>query len=435
MDVLERSASGPPGPSLTDVDGMPPCVTRLSPQAAVIAAPSVWMEGEALEQLKRMAELPGCVRAVGMPDLHPGVGIPVGASFLFQGVLHPRLIGSDAGCGVRLMAFSKLKHSGDTLLRRVDESTQGPALPEVDPMTVLEAVWHGGPRALAGLPGIPDTLEALLGLEPDEEPELASQPSSPLPPLGDAGVYCPGSIGGGNHFLELGRVSQVANARAAEMLGLDKGAYAVIAHSGSRGIGKLLSLRWGPQVLSDVDEIARYRAELAGATRFARANRLVLCWRMLHAAGAARPERITGVVDVTHNTVVPSSLQREEGWLHRKGAAPASAAQTTVVLGSRGAPSWVMEGLGASALLCSVAHGAGRKMSRGEAVAKLKPRFTRASLTKTETGGRVLCEDSTLLYEEHPECYKDLEPIVDSLEQAGAARRVAALTPLVTVKR
>lgn len=413
----------------------PPPVISLSARASLISAPSVWMEGEALEQLKRAAELPGCIQAVGMPDLHPGLGIPVGASLLFQGALHPRLIGSDGGCGVRLMALTRLKHSGDTLIRRVEDATHGTALPEVNPHEALEAVWHAGPRGLTQLPGIPEGLLELIAREPEEPPELAQWVSAPCISDADGGVFELGSIGGGNHFLELSRVTRVADQDAAEALGLEKGAHAVLAHSGSRGLGRLLAHRWGSKVLEDSDAIKGFLGELAGVTRFARANRLVLCWRMLHAAGAAKLERIAGVIDVTHNTVVSSGEGMQTGWLHRKGAAPAGLEQTTVVLGSRGAPSWVMQGLGNHALLCSVAHGAGRKLSRGDALAKLKPRFTRASLLRTETGGRVLCDDPTLLYEEHPECYKDMEPIVSSLEAAAMAHRVVALTPVVTVKR
>ena len=94
-----------------------------------------------------------------------------------------------------------------------------------------------------------------------------------------------------------------------------------------------------------------------------------------------------------------------------------------------------MMGRGCEATLCSVAHGAGRKMARSEAIAKLKPRFKRDALQRTRLGGHVICDESSLLYEEHPIAYKKIEPIVASIEGAGAATRVAALEPLITVKR
>ncbi|MFT5686337.1 MAG: release factor H-coupled RctB family protein, partial [Myxococcota bacterium] len=90
---------------------------------------------------------------------------------------------------------------------------------------------------------------------------------------------------------------------------------------------------------------------------------------------------------------------------------------------------------GDAACLCSVAHGAGRRMGRNEAIEKLRDRYTRASLTYTALGGRVMCADRDLLYAEHPDAYKAIEPVIASLEAAGAARRMAALSPIVTVKR
>jgi release factor H-coupled RctB family protein len=94
-----------------------------------------------------------------------------------------------------------------------------------------------------------------------------------------------------------------------------------------------------------------------------------------------------------------------------------------------------MEGFGTEAGLCCVAHGAGRRMARSEAYAKLRARHTRASLQRSALGARVICDDTTLMYEEHPDAYKPIEPIIESLEQAGSARRLAALVPLVTIKR
>ena len=86
-------------------------------------------------------------------------------------------------------------------------------------------------------------------------------------------------------------------------------------------------------------------------------------------------------------------------------------------------------------MLCSVAHGAGRKMTRQEAVAKLRPRYKRDTLHRTVLGGRVICDDPWLLYEEHPDSYKAIGPVVDALESAGAATRIAWIRPLLTVKQ
>jgi len=124
-------------------------------------------------------------------------------------------------------------------------------------------------------------------------------------------------------------------------------------------------------------------------------------------------------------------VEGADAFVHRKGAAPAPAGELAVVLGSRGAPSWIVKGTGNAAGLASVAHGAGRKMTRSEAVAKLKDRYKREELRGAH---RVLCDDNALLYEEHPDAYKAIEPVIGALEAHGQATRVAALAPVVTVK-
>ena len=107
----------------------------------------------------------------------------------------------------------------------------------------------------------------------------------------------------------------------------------------------------------------------------------------------------------------------------------------TVLLGSRGAASWVLMGTGAEAGLRSVAHGAGRRMGRNDARERLRGRYRKAELTRTRLGVRVVCDDPDLLLEEHPEAYKQVEPVLASVLGAGLARSVASLEPLVTVKR
>ncbi|MCB9762146.1 MAG: RtcB family protein [Alphaproteobacteria bacterium] len=397
--------------------------------ARILARDDVRVEGDAVDQLARVAGFPGCVRAVGLPDLHPGPGIPIGAAFAFRDAVWPGLVGGDAGCGARLVALSKTRMRGDALERRVREWTEGPPLPDADPDALLAAVWARGPRGLAEVPGVPASLAALAEVEAPEP----DGPVAPLPFEGRFGASL-GTVGGGNHFAEISEVTEVADKPRARALGLRHGGTVVLVHSGSRGLGKALADRWGLRALTGADQ-AQYLGELAGALRFARANRLVIAWRLLGALGSARPSRVAHQVDLIHNSVVRGTLGGQGVWVHRKGSAPAEAGQPTVVLGSRGTPSWVMEGTGSEDSLASVAHGAGRAMGRSEAVAKLKPAMTRKSLLRTASGGRVICDDPELLYAEHPKAYKPIGPVVDSLVEAGLARPVAALLPQFTVKR
>lgn len=412
----------------------------------VIAGEEVWLETEAVEQLERVAGLPGCVRAVGMPDLHPGPGIPIGAAFAFDGFVRPALVGSDAGCGARLWVLGRCKLGGDAMERRVRAVLERPALEDADPAALFEAVWLRGVRGLAGVPGVPDSLAALAledagdGAGAEGEPEAVGDVPGVPAELDRAALgRALGTIGSGNHFAEVSRVERVVDDGAASRLGLDGRSVCVLVHSGSRGLGRELALRWGETVLAaDSAEAARYLGELGGALRFARANRLVIGWRLLSALGAGNPGRLSATIDVTHNTVVREPIDdgdAEHAWVHRKGCAPAHRDAFTLILGSRGAPSWIALGTGQRATLCSVAHGAGRRMTRSEAQAKLRQRYRRQELGRTAAGGRVICDRTELLYEEHPDAYKPIEPVMASLEAAGLARRVASLVPLLTVKQ
>lgn len=401
------------------------------PAPAVFAGAGVFVDPEARVQLARVAALPGCRRAVGMPDLHPGRGIPVGAAFAFEGVLYPELIGGDAGCGARVVATSLPRPSLDALERRLREGLDEDPLRDVDPVLLVRAVVREGARALAWLPGVPEPLAALAAVEPAEDLGPAVALGSEAEEF--AGML--GTVGGGNHFAEISLVSSVEDAEVAAGLGLARGRVVVVAHSGSRGMGGWLGRRFHEPLSAGSPEAEAYLALLAGCRRFARANRFVLAYRLLRALSAARPGRLRGAFDVVHNDVVREPLEGRAAWVHRKGAAPARAGEPTVLLGSRGAPSWVLWGRGEEQGLSSVAHGAGRRLGRNDARERLKARYRKAELTRTRLGGRVICDDADLLFEEHPEAYKPVEPVLASVVEAGLASKVAALEPLVTVKR
>lgn len=394
--------------------------------ARVIAGPDVWMESEGVDQLARVSGLRGCVRAVGMPDLHPGRGIPIGAAFLFEGRVLPELVGGDAGCGVLLIVGHRDGPRGDALERRVRAALDEPVLPDVDPGTLLEVALRRGPRGLATLAGVPEGLASLAECFPHDDADTDAD----VPNDAHAASQL-GTIGGGNHFAEITRVDRVFDRARARDLGIHADAQAVLVHTGSRALGATLATAYAGRALDTDEDRAGYLRALGAAIRYARTNRFLVASRLLGAAGLGQSARVATVIDLVHNDV---SACGDGCYLHRKGVAPARAGEATVVLGSRGAPSFVLRGLGEMAGLASVAHGAGRRMGRSEAHAKLKARHTRASLTRTALGGRVIADDPVLMYEEHPDAYKPIEPVVQSLVDAGLAERVASLVPLVTVK-
>ncbi len=395
----------------------------------LVANDDVWMEGAALEQLERAAALQGCRRAVGLPDLHPGPGgLPIGVALAFDDAVLPGLLGSDVGCGVRVVLTRLRRPSLDRLERRLEAMLEAP-LDLGDHPQALALLLAKGVAGLAELEALPASLRQLAALEPTEPPLDPALLDPRL--LSPAHASALGTIGGGNHFAELAYVSGVEG--DAEVGTEYRDRLAVLVHTGSRGLGHDLSELFCGEHL----ETARAGTFLAAqdwACRFARANRFLLAWQLLGAAEAARPDKVGLQVDCVHNQVVRRSIDGREVWLHRKGAAPAEKDQLTVVLGSRAATSHLMRGEGQGRALESVAHGAGRRMTRAEALSKMRAKHPRDSLRRTRLGSRVLCDRNEPLYEEHPDVYKPIGPVIESITAGGLARPVATLSPLVTLK-
>lgn len=362
-------------------------------EVRVIASPKNWIEGEAVRQLEKTASLAGMRLAVGLPDLHPGKGSPIGAAFAVKGWLYPTLVGNDIGCGVALF---------ETELRA---RAAGRRETWAERLRGLEDAWEGDAAAfLAAREVAPAGFEASLG-----------------------------TIGSGNHFAELQVVESVA--RAAAGLGLDRDAVYLCVHSGSRGFGERVLRGHVEQfgaggLAEDSAEAGVYLERHGHAMHWARANRELIAERMLDRlkAGGRR------LLDVCHNFVERAEVGGAGCWLHRKGAAP-STAGPVLIPGSRGAFSYVVRPREASDWSAfSLAHGAGRKWSRSECRGRLERRFTARDLERTELGSRVICEDKELLYEEAPQAYKNITVVIEDLIGAGLIEVLAVLKPVLTYK-
>lgn len=349
------------------------------------------MDPLALDQLAQTARLEGIDRVVGLPDLHAGRGIAVGAAFWSPDMVFPHLVGSDIGCGMGLwetdLPVRKFKlDAAERKLRGLDEPWDGDA----------DAALSG-----AGL----------------------------APGLGDAAL---GTIGGGNHFAEFQRIEQVIDEDLFEGLGSRADALWLMVHSGSRGLGQAILDAWTRRGGSAAAEAASeagaaYLAAHDHAVAWAVLNRDVIARRFCEKLGLAAERKL----DICHNSVTA----REGGWLHRKGSAPADKG-LVVIPGSRGDFSYLVEPVvdrGAEALY-SLAHGAGRKWSRNDAHGRLSKRFRPAELERTALGGRVICEDRRLIFEEAPQAYKDVGVVIRDLEEAGLIRVIASLRPLLSYK-
>ena len=347
--------------------------TLTETQVRLFASAQSWIEGEAVRQLYATAKLDGVRLAVGFPDLHPGKGTPVGAAFVTEGVIYPHLIGGDIGCGMALFKTDLVRR--DAKLDRWAELRFN-----------LEHPW--------------DEFVGDFLAEHDLE---STEFDSAL-----------GTIGGGNHFAELQAVEEVLDASAFQKLGLGKQQLVVLVHSGSRGLGESILRAHVDQHFGDGVEADSFAAEeyLRGhdfAVRWAKANRELIARRFVAALGA----EAECLWDGCHNSITASRKRRPSAvWVHRKGAVAADS-DFVVIPGSRGSLSYLVKPTGdGESHAWSLAHGAGRKWARSEARLRMRERFGMHQLVQTPLGGRVVCEERDLLYEEAPAAYKNIEAVI-----------------------
>jgi len=433
-----------------------------------------------LEQLQNVATLPGIVEAaLAMPDIHQGYGFPVGGVAALDakvGVISPGGVGYDINCGVRLLALplgaeelsaERRRALVEELARRVPVGPgRGGELKLAGKQ--LDRVLEKGPRALLAHHGIGSEEEiahtesegALAGADPAAVSQRAKERGGPQL----------GTLGSGNHFLELQRVERLFDQQAARCFGLAVDQLTVLIHSGSRGLGhqvcsdyvRLMDgalARYGISLPDrelacaplDSPEARRYIGAMAAAANFAWANRAAIAHRVREAVAAVLGEsvarRVRQVYDVAHNI---AKLERHRGrlvWVHRKGATRAfgpsapelpatyrAVGQPVFVPGSMGTASYVLVGLDSAMerSFGSACHGAGRRLSRTGARKQTTGQRLRRELERE--GIVVRSASSRGLAEEAPFAYKDVDRVVEVVEQAGLAKRVARLRPLGVIK-
>jgi release factor H-coupled RctB family protein len=360
----------------------------------LIASARNWIEGEAIRQLYAAAKLPGVRLAVGLPDLHPGRFAPVGAAFVTEDVIYPHLIGGDIGCGMALFKTG--------LFRRKARLDRWAGL-RFD----LEHPWEG------------DVRERL-----DREGLCTKQFAESF-----------GTLGGGNHFAELQAVEKVFDKDAFTALGLARDELVALVHSGSRGLGQAvleihLEGHGANAVASDSDGATSYLLLHDHAVNWAKGSRALIAERFVSTLGGGSEP----VLESCHNSVACRSVGGGTVWLHRKGAAPSDKGPV-IIPGSRGMFSYLVQPVGdQSANAWSVPHGAGRKWTRSESRLRVRQRFNRDELVQTGLGGRVICEERDLLYEEAPMAYKNIETVIADLVNASLVTVIATLRPLLTYK-
>jgi len=429
-------------------------------------------------QVAAVATLPGIVGAsVAMPDIHWGYGFPIGGVAAFDertGVVSPGGVGYDINCGVRMHVLDL----------EADEVVQRAA-------GIADAIAAGVPAGLGSTnPGLrlsPEELDEVLvrgagwvaeadverlesrGCIPDADPSAVSGRAR------ERGIVQLGTLGSGNHFVEIDRVESVLDAGAAEAFGLEEGLTVLSIHSGSRGLGHQVcddfirvmleaSARYGIELPDrqlccaplGSPEAGRYLAAMACAANFAFANRQILSRLALDALARAlgrRPRRLEDRVlyDVAHNIAKWESHRvggsRRRLLVHRKGATRAlppghaelpppyrEIGQPVLIPGDMGRASYVLAGAPdpPEHAVASACHGAGRLMSRSQASRSTRAGHVVRSLG--ESGIQVRAASKSTLVEEYPGAYKDVDEVVEAVRLSGLARPVARLVPLVVIK-
>jgi len=433
-----------------------------------------------IEQLVNTSMLPGVVEHVlAMPDMHEGYGFPIGgvaATELPHGIISPGGVGYDINCGVRMLAsdltFSNVRPRLEDLagqMQRAIPSGTGRGgrikLSESDMDDVLRegAAWCV--RKGMGTEADLDHLEER-GTYPGADPNLVS------PHAKKRGRDQLGTLGSGNHFLEVQRVESIYDEAAAKAFGLFDGQVVISIHCGSRGLGHQICTDYVRLMLAklpdygftlpdrelacapaDSDEGKRYLTAMAAAANFAWANRQVIEhhvrieWELLF--GKDHP--LKTVYDVCHNIAKKETHmihgETKQLLVHRKGATRAfgpghpdvsadyrDVGQPVLIPGTMGTASYVLRGTDEAMkrTFGTVCHGAGRRMSRHAAKKIVSGPELRTQLE--DQGIVVKCFSDTGLVEEAPLAYKDIESVVDVVEQAGLSKKVARLRPVAVVK-
>jgi tRNA-splicing ligase RtcB len=438
------------------------------------------LEPGAVQQLANVATLPGIIRhSLAMPDIHWGYGFPIGGVAAFsldEGVISPGGVGFDINCGVRLFTtpiefedITGRRDIVDNLFNAVPTGVGAKSPLKVSAKSLDEMMTKGARWAVESGYGLPGDLERC----EDKGCMKQADSSTVSAKAKQRGVPQGGTLGSGNHFLELQVVREIYDPEAAHAFGLAAGQVCCMIHCGSRGLGhqvctdhlKILEQATKKYHITLPDrqlacapilspEGKAYFGAMAASANYAWANRQMI----MHAARtvlskmfAVDYNEMPLVYDVAHNVAKREEHlnegRRREVCVHRKGAtrafgpgAPdlppdlARIGQPVIIPGSMGTSSFVLRGTHTAMekTFGSTCHGSGRVMSRSQAKKKLNGREIAAALLKE--GIIVRAPNENAIADEAPEVYKPSEEVVNVVHEVGISKIVARLTPIGVIK-
>lgn len=425
------------------------------------------LEDRSLDQLVNVASLEGIQGyALAMPDIHEGYGFPVGgvAGFDIQeGIISPGGIGYDINCGVRLLRSEKvfsevepyIKRLGNEIYRQVPSGVGREGMLRLSKEDLDMVLKQGAERIIEIGYGYDNDLKHIEseGRLEDAEPSYVSDGAK------SRGRGQLGTMGAGNHFVEVDIIEKIFDEKEAQKLELFTNQVVILIHTGSRGLGHQVAtdyiqvmLRSLPKYNIDLPdpELAcapfrspegkNYWQAMCCAANFAWANRQLITYEVRTAWQSVFGERdkLEIVYDVAHNIAKIESYlidgRQRKLIVHRKGATRAFPSQPVLIPGSMGTYSYVLVGDEKSLRMSfgSTCHGAGRRMSRTKARRSIRGKKLQIELERSGTS--VHAGSMRGLAEEAPAAYKDVNEVVEVVDQAGIAKRVARLKPIAVIK-
>ncbi len=441
-------------------------------------------EDNAPEQVANVATLPGIIGcAMAMPDIHWGYGFPIGGVAAFdteKGIISPGGVGYDINCGVRILRTDltdndvkpRIKELVRALFNNVPSGVGSKGKIRIDEREVKDVLRNGAQWALKKGYGWSEDIDrieergALRGANPDKVSRRALERGRPQL----------GTLGAGNHFLEIQIVQDIYDREAAQVMGIDDvGQITVMIHTGSRGLGyqvcddnvKVLgrvTKKYGIDIPDrqlacapiDSPEGRSYFEQMACAANYAWANRQCIMHWVREAFGhvlgkSAESIGMRLIYDVAHNIAKfeehTVAGQKKMLCIHRKGATRAFTAgheavpaiykeigQPVLIPGDMGTHSYLLLGTerAMNETFGSTCHGAGRVMSRTKALQRTRGR--RIDRELADRGIFALSASDEVLREEVPEAYKDIDMVVDAVHSAGISKKVARMRPIGVVK-
>lgn len=445
---------------------------------AIILSDWETLDKEAIEQIKNVATLPGILKAAyAMPDIHWGYGFPIGGVAAFDvedGIISPGGVGFDINCGVRMLVVKGssniVKSNINTIIKRIYESVPV-GVGETSELNFSKndfkrIVTNGAKEVIKMGFGYDEDLERIEDYGHIQNCDFSDVSEEAV----KRGKDELGTLGAGNHFIEIQVVEEVYDEKIAKVFGLGKGDITILIHTGSRGFGHQIATDYIKIMRDNLKEHNKnlpdkqlinapfnskwgqmYYSAMNCAANYAFANRQIITHLIRKVFKSVAGLDVKLVYDVAHNIAKIEEYEidgkKRKVIVHRKGATRAfgpgnphlpeifkETGQPVIIPGSMGTASYILAGTKKAEEMTfgSTAHGAGRTLGRREATRELSVEHVIRELD--EKGVKLLAKSKKGIVEEAPEAYKDVDKVIKVVDELGISLKVAKCVPIGVIK-